>query len=102
VKKILVFAVLFLTLACQTVVGTPTSAPVAPPTASPQFSLPTAVPTETQAPPPTDTPTPAPVSGFEQIRLRSRNGDLNVQLEEQARFAEAMRLMPVVEFDASW
>lgn len=102
-KKILVFAVLFITLACQTVVGTPTSVPIASPTAAPQPSLPTAVPTEeTQAPPPTDAPTPVPASGFEQIRLRSRDGKMNVQLEEQARFAEAMGLMPVVEFDASW
>ena len=99
-KKILVIAILFFTLACQTVMGTPTSPPVAEPTAAPPPSTtPTAVPTEAEASP---TPTPAPVSGFEEIRLHSKDGRLNVQLEEQARFAAVLGLMPVVEFDASW
>ena len=98
-KKILVIATLFVTLACQTLTGTPTSPPVAEPTAAPPSTTPTAVPTEVEASP---TPTSAPVSGFEQIRILSKDGALNVQLEEQARFAAALGLMPVVEFDASW
>ena len=100
-KKILITATLFVTLACQTLTGTPTSPPVAEPTAAPPSTTPTAVPTEVEASP-TSTPTPAPVSGFEQIRILSKDGALNVQLEEQARFAAALGLMPVVEFDASW
>ena len=100
-KKILVIATLFVTLACQTLTGTPTSPPVAEPTAAPPSTTPTAVPTEVEASP-APAPTSAPVSGFEQIRILSKDGALNVQLEEQARFAAALGLMPVVEFDASW
>ncbi|MBI5935501.1 MAG: hypothetical protein HY867_17500 [Chloroflexi bacterium] len=100
-KKILVIATLFVTLACQTLMGTPTSLPMAEPTAAPPSTTPTAVPTEAEASP-TPAPTSAPVSGFEQIRILSKDGALNVQLEEQARFAAALGLMPVVEFDASW
>jgi hypothetical protein len=101
VKKILIIATLFFTLACQTLTGTPTSPPVAEPTAAPPSTTPTAIPTEVEASP-APTSTPAPVSGFEQIRILSKDGALKVQLEEQARFASALGLMPVVEFDASW
>ena len=103
-KKKLVVVMLFFTLACQTVLGAPAVAPVAMSTDTAVTILPTSAPTapEEAQLPPTLPPTLAPASGFEEIRLNSKDGALNVQLEEQAHFAAASGLMPIVEFDASW
>jgi len=98
VKKKLIAVMLFFTLACQTVVSAPI---VATPTET--AIPPTAAPTATEvALSPTPLPTPTPFSGFDQTRLSSKDGSLTTQLKDQALFAIALGMMPVVEFDASW
>lgn len=100
-KKSLILAILFLTLACQTVTGMPTNAPIAPPTAG-QSNLPTNAPTATEQSVATPAPTPTTVTGFEQIRLLSKDGNFNAQLKDHAQLATVLGYLPVVEFDASW
>ena len=98
-KKKLIVVMLFFTLACQTVMSAPI-APTPTETAIPPTTAPTA--TEVAQLPPTLAPTPTPFNGFDQTRLSSKDGNLTDQLKDQALFAIALGMMPVVEFDASW
>ncbi len=89
-KKILFLPLLALavTLACQTLLGTPTPPPSAP-RLEPTRQAPGAV-------------TPSATKGFTDVRLHKSGGSLATQLAAEAQKAAALGQQPVVEFDAAW
>ena len=102
-KKILLVFTLAFIVACNGVIGTPTTVLTEMPTATATHPpMATSSPTESpKTVAPTKTQTPEPV-GFVEVRLHPYNGELPGQLTTQAKKALAQGLMPVVEFDASW
>ena len=84
-KKILILPLLALavTLACQTLLGTPTPRPSA-------------------TRPATGAAQPSARKGITEGRLHTRDGDLSAQLAAEAQKAAALGQQPVVEFDAKW
>ncbi len=104
-KKILLVLVLAGTLACNAVLGEPTSTPSVAPTSTQEEEASPLPPASVTAPgtdpASTATQTPSP-RGFVEVRLHKRDGSLPEQLAAESQKALALGLMPVVEFDASW
>jgi len=89
-KKLLLFLIPLLMLACKTLFPEP--APKQPPISAP-----------TRAALKTSTPRPSSSqNGFTIVRLEPGNGNLPDLLAAEAQKAAALGQMPVVEFDAPW